>query len=45
MRCIQRQDERVMSRNFERQFNELHIRAAILNRLTELGRGRVKTLS
>lgn len=27
-----------MSRPFERQVNELHIRAAILNRLTELGR-------
>lgn len=27
-----------MSRTFERQVNELHIREAILNRLTELGR-------
>lgn len=27
-----------MSRTFERQVNELHIRVAILNRLTELGR-------
>ena len=32
-----RLDERVMSRTFERRVNELHIRAAILNRLTELG--------
>ncbi|MDO4969369.1 MAG: IS5/IS1182 family transposase, partial [Comamonadaceae bacterium] len=30
--------ERVMSRTFERQVNELHIRAAILNRFTELCR-------
>jgi len=27
-----------MSRTFERQVNELHIRADILNRSTELGR-------
>lgn len=27
-----------MSRTFERQVNELHIWAAILNRFTELGR-------
>jgi hypothetical protein len=38
MNCIKRLGERVMSRTFERQVNELHIRAAILNRLTELGR-------
>ena len=38
MNCIQRLGERVMSRTFERQVNELHIRAAILNRFTELGR-------
>jgi hypothetical protein len=34
MNCIKRLGERVMSRTFERQVNELHIRAAILNRLT-----------
>ena len=34
---IKRLGERVMSRTFERQVNELHIRAAILNRFTELG--------
>lgn len=34
----QRACERVMSRTFERQVNELHIRAAILNRFTEMGR-------
>ena len=38
MSCIKRLGERVMSRTFERQVNELHIRAAILNRFTELGR-------
>lgn len=37
MNCIKRLGERVMSRAFERQVNELHIRAAILNRFTELG--------
>ena len=38
MNCIKRLGERVMSRALERQANELHIRAAILNRFTELGR-------
>ena len=38
MHCIKRLGERVMARTFERQVNELHIRAAILNRFTELGR-------
>jgi IS5 family transposase len=38
MNCIKRLGERVMSRTFERQVNELHIRAAILNRFTKLGR-------
>lgn len=37
MYCIKRLGERVMSRMFERQVNELHIRAAILNRFTEPG--------
>ena len=37
MNCIKRLGERVMSRTFERQVNELHIRAAILNWFTELG--------
>ena len=36
MHCIKRLGERVMSRTFEQQVNELHIRAAILNRFTEL---------
>lgn len=38
MHCIKRMGERVMSRTFERQVNELHIRAAILNQFAELGR-------
>ncbi len=38
MHCIKRLGERVMSRTLARQVNELHIRAAILNRFTELGR-------
>lgn len=37
MHCGKRLGERVMSRTFEWQVNELHIRAAILNRFTELG--------
>lgn len=37
MNCIKRLGERGISRTFERQVNELHIRAAILNRFTELG--------
>ncbi len=37
MNCIKRLGERVMSRTFERQVNELHIRVAILNRFAELG--------
>jgi hypothetical protein len=37
MNCIKRLGERVMTRTFERQVNELHIRVAILNRFTELG--------
>lgn len=32
MHSIQRLGERVMSRTFERQVNELHIRAAMLKR-------------
>lgn len=43
MKCIKRLSERVMSRTFERQVNELHIRAAILNRFTELGRPQTAT--
>ena len=45
MNCIKRLGERVMSRTFERQVNELHIRAAILNRFTELGRPQTVTVA
>ncbi len=38
MNCIKRLGERMMPRTFERQDSKLHIRAAILNRLRELGR-------
>ena len=38
MHCIKRLGRKVMSHTFERQVNELHIRIAILNRFTELGR-------
>ena len=38
MNCIKRLGERVMSRTFERQVNELYIRVAILNRFSDLGR-------
>ena len=38
MNCIKGLGERGISRNFERQVNELQIRAAILNRFTEMGR-------
>ncbi len=38
MNCFKQLDERVMPRTFERQAKELHIRAAILNWFTELGR-------
>ncbi len=45
MNCIKRLGKRVMSRVFERQVNELHIRAAILNRFTELGRPQTAALA
>ena len=38
MRCFKRLGERVMARTFERQVAELQIRAALLNRFTQLGR-------
>lgn len=37
MRCFKLLGERIMSRDFDRQVTELHIRAAILNRFTVLG--------
>jgi hypothetical protein len=36
MRCFKLLGERVMARDFDRQVAELHVRAAILNRLTRL---------
>ncbi|NDV12288.1 IS5 family transposase [Crenobacter caeni] len=38
MHCFKRLGERVMARTFERQVAELQIRAALLNRFTQLGR-------
>ena len=38
MHCFKRLGERVMARAFERQVVELHIRVALLNRFSQLGR-------
>ncbi len=38
MHCFKRLGERVMARTFERQVAELHVRVALLNRFTQLGR-------
>lgn len=38
LHCAKRLGERLMSQTFELLINELHIRAAIVNRFTELGR-------
>jgi hypothetical protein len=38
MHCFKRLGERVMARTFERQVVELHVRVALLNRVTQLGR-------
>ena len=38
MHCFKRLGERVMARTFERQVVELHVRVAVLNRFTQLGR-------
>lgn len=37
MRCFKLLGERAMARDFDRQVAELHVRAAILNRFTQLG--------
>lgn len=37
MRCFKLLGERVMARTFERQVVELQVRAAVLNRFTQLG--------
>ena len=38
MQGFKRLGERVMARTFERQVVELHVRVALLNRFTQLGR-------
>ena len=38
MHCFKRLGERVMARTFERQVVESHVRVALLNRFTQLGR-------
>jgi hypothetical protein len=38
LHCFKRLGERVMARTFERQVVELHVRVALLNRFTQLGR-------
>lgn len=38
MHCLKRLCERVMARTFERQVAELHVRVALMNRFTQLGR-------
>jgi hypothetical protein len=38
MHCFKRLGERVKARTFERQVTELHVRVALLNRFTQLGR-------
>ncbi|WCM95493.1 IS5 family transposase [Acidovorax sp. GBBC 1281] len=38
MHCFKRLGERVMARTFERQVVELHVRVALLNRFSQLGR-------
>lgn len=38
MHCFKRLGQRVMARTFERQVVELHVRVALLNRFTQLGR-------
>jgi hypothetical protein len=38
MYCFKRLGELVMARTFERQVTELHVRLALLNRFTQLGR-------
>ena len=38
MHCFKRSGERVSARTFERHVVELHVRVALLNRFTQLGR-------
>lgn len=38
MHCFKRLGEQVMARTFGRQVVELHVRVALLNRFTQIGR-------
>ena len=38
MHCFKRLGERVTARTFERQVVELHVRVALLNRFSQIGR-------
>jgi hypothetical protein len=38
MHCLKRLGERVTARTFERQVVELHVRVAVLNRFSQIGR-------
>ncbi|MCP1634877.1 hypothetical protein J2T32_003378 [Kerstersia gyiorum] len=38
MHCFKRLGERVAARTFERQVVELHVRVALLNRFSQIGR-------
>ncbi len=38
MNCFKRLGEQVMAKTFERQVTELHVRVALLNRFSQLGR-------
>jgi len=40
MHCFKRLGERVTARTFERQVVELHVRVALLNRFSQIGRPR-----
>ena len=40
MHCFKRLGQRVTARTFERQVVELHVRVALLNRFSQIGRPR-----
>ncbi len=43
--CIKRLEERLMSRDFDHQVNEVHARIAVLNIFTALGRPHTQVVS
>jgi hypothetical protein len=45
MRCVKLLGEKLMSRDFDRQVNELHARIAVLNHFTMLGRPHTQVVS